>query len=171
VSVAELMERLSGEQGTPRELASVVGLGPEDSTFRRAVAQLVLAGELVPVGSTRRRVYARPDQVPPGRSERDRAVNAQLLAVVPCPAREFSDLAGRLGLRGAEVHARKLELGLSTRRDENGRWVTAVGPPAPVAPRPGSEVFAVLALRAAKLAEKGIIGAHRSERERESQRP
>ena len=56
----EMRELLTGKTGSPSELAAEVGAKPSDSTFRRVLASLVTAGELVPTGSTRDRRYRLP---------------------------------------------------------------------------------------------------------------
>jgi|tagenome__1003787_1003787.scaffolds.fasta_scaffold20755941_1 hypothetical protein len=48
------------------------------------------------------------------------SLDAALLALVPCTAREFSDGGHRLGLKGRELGERKQRLGIVTFRAEDG---------------------------------------------------
>lgn len=52
-----MIETLKGRAGTPAELALRCNTEPGDSTFRRALKQLVDDGELFASGATRDRVY------------------------------------------------------------------------------------------------------------------
>lgn len=151
--VEVLVERLAGRSGTPAELAAAVGAEPGESSFKRALRQLVETGELEAIGQTRDRRYGPPGEL---RSEVDR----QLLAVVPCSAHAFSDAGHALGLHGSELAARKHALGLETRRDSNGRWIvaSASGPlERSVTQRPSTEAFAHMAAVANARATKGVI--------------
>jgi len=57
-----------------------------------------------------------PDPVIPASPGNTDEIDAKLLALVPCTAREFSDGGHALGLRGKALGARKLALGIETYR-------------------------------------------------------
>lgn len=162
---------LRGRVGTPRELAVAVGCDSGESSFRRALRRLVEAGELVPIGSTRDRRYGPPGFVDASDPDAARrfVVDGRLLELVPCSAREFSEAGHKLGLFGAELGARKLALGLETRRDADGAWVVApvVGESDRSVPqRPSAETFAHMASVANAHATKGVIAGRSKEPDR-----
>ena len=123
----EIIERLRGEGGTPAELAARVGLDAQGSSFKRALAAMVQAGELIAEGSTSARTYRPVEAVkeePSAEQPEPGDVDRELLAIVPCTAREFSDAGNALGLKGRTLHERKIALGLATMREgSGGRWI------------------------------------------------
>lgn len=157
--VEALADALRGRDGTPRELAEAVGADPGESSFRRALRLLVDAGELVAIGQTKDRRYGAPEVL------RDAVIDRRLLEAVPCSARQFSDVGHAVGLHGSDLGARKLALGLETRRDADGAWVVAPASESDGRPdgersvtqRPTSEAFAHMAAVANAHATKGVI--------------
>jgi DNA-binding MarR family transcriptional regulator len=150
VDRAEMTEVLREQSGTPVQLAAVVGVDPQDRTFKRVLKGLAEQGVLVAEGSTHDRRYRNAEYVD---------TDGELLAVLPCTARDFSDHGRALGLEGPELGKRKLALQIETFKGEDGRWhcrhVPGYRPR--VNPRPDSEGFARMAARAGK--GGGTIGA------------
>jgi hypothetical protein len=160
--------------GTPNDLAQAAGVGPRDSSFRRALAELVEEGVFEARGSTNARHYARPGSEPSEvetetevETEADLdSIDAALLAAVPCTARQFSDVCDSLDLDPKLAGARKLALGIETYKEKDGgRWhCRATGHPLPVprvAFKPGAraESFGVMAANASKLSGGRPFGA------------
>jgi hypothetical protein len=147
---AEMIEMLREMAGTPAEMAAAVGVEAQDRTFQRAVKALLEEGVLVAEGGTSTRRYRNAERVD---------TDGELLAVLPCTARAFSDHGRALGLEGPELGKRKLALQIETFKGEDGRWhcrhVPGYRPR--VNPRPDSEGFARMAARAGK--GGGTIGA------------
>lgn len=162
--------KLREMEGSPKQMATALGLAAESASFRRALRELTEQGILVAVGSTRDRTYRntlRGNAKPPVQPGPD--VQAKLLALVlaekPCSARHFSDEAHKLGLEGKALGDLKLRLGIESYKADNGRWycryVEGYRGPAGPTPREGagltassgytdSMAFAPLAARAAK---------------------
>src|SRR4051794_2521388 len=118
----EILNRLRGQAGTPKEMAAAVGMQATDASFRRAVKELEADGTLIPRGTTRDRSYVNtangngePPFVVP-------EVDDALLALVPCTAHEFS-VKGRLLVADPLALGRaKLRLGIETYKGGDGRW-------------------------------------------------
>jgi hypothetical protein len=98
--------------GSPSELAAALNVEASDKTFRRAIAELVDEGALVSEGSTRDRTYRNPNAP----VDLDR----ELLKILPCRARAFSDRCHELGLKGTAVQELKSRLRIQTERSERG---------------------------------------------------
>lgn len=96
--------------GSPTELASVLNVETSDRTFKRALAELVNEGTLISEGSTRDRIYRNPSA--------PLDADAELLRILPCTARRFSDRAHELGLRGTAVQDLKSRLRIQTEHSE-----------------------------------------------------